>query len=369
MNAIVEKHEAPKVPQVQQGPRTFRKETAYDWWKKSLAGENPPISADHPQPGFYRKREVKGGPYYAVAYWVAWDENGELRCAIKRGTAEFDLIDPAHTWTWVADKAVSEADFRHYEEHGRWPEDGAVAAPRSNLPDDPFERLKLEVDDKLEQAQLFFNQAGAKIESKVNCYVAANIAGALLKLNITADDLFDSEKKPIVKAGRAVDAKFKFRETVAETVKKLKAMAGAFMAEEERRLENEARAKREAELARVKAEREAEEARIAAERKSLEAMDPVLAHITPPEELPQLPLETFANIPKPRVQAGGGNGAKLGLRSVWTGTVIDYDLALAHFKNHPQVTALIADLAQGVARSGKGTIQVPGVEIKEERKL
>ena len=331
--------------------QTFDKATAYDWWKQALAGENPPISADHPKPGFYRKREVKGGPYYAVAYWIAWDEGGELRCAIKRGTGEFELVgDLERTWTWVADKPVSEADFRHYEEHGRWPEDAEPTAQRSNLPEDPFARLKIEVDDKLEQAQLFFNAAGAKIADKVNCDKAANIAGDLLKLNGQADDLFKGEKGPIVTAGKAVDAKFKFREAVAETVKKLKAMAGAFMAAEERRLEAEAREKRNAEIAKA-----------AAERKIVEGQDIALAALDLLSDLPPKPQSV-------KVQAGGGNGSKLGLKSVWTGTVTDYDAALQHFKNHPQVKALIADLANGLARSTKGTMEIPGVEVKEERK-
>jgi hypothetical protein len=329
----------------------FEKTTAYDWWHRAVMGKNPPISADHPQPGFYRKREVKGGPYYAVAFYIDWEEGGKLLCAIKRGAAEYELINPDHAWTWVADKPVSEVDFRHYEKHGRWPEDAEPSAPRSNLPSDPFLALKLEVDDKLDQAQLFFNAAGAAIKSKLDCDKAANIATALLHLNGQADDLFKGEKKPIVDAGRTVDAKFKFREAIAETVKKLKAMAGAFMAAEERRLAAEA----------LKAREEAA-ARIAEDRKRLEAQDPALAHITPQEELPLV-------APKPKVQAGGGAGAKLGLKSVWTATIVNYELTLKHFGEHPLIRALIADLANGVARSGKGTIQIPGVEIKEERKI
>src|SRR5208337_1768523 len=98
--------------------RTFQKETAYSWWKAMLGeGKLPTIHADDPQPGFYRKREVRGGPWFPVAYWVGWD-SGKLHCAVKHGLEEFKFVDPDKTWTRCADNAVGEADFRFYAGYG-----------------------------------------------------------------------------------------------------------------------------------------------------------------------------------------------------------------------------------------------------------
>lgn len=322
----------------------------YEFWRRALAGEKQSVQENALQPGYYKRRMHRDAPWLPVAFWRdregKYVKAGEIACGFQG-----KIADPIDHWTSAAKHPVSEEDYRFCVANGYWPTDPPPpAAAGSNMPSDPFERLKVEVDDKLELAQRFLNDAGAAITDKRNCDIAANLASALLKLNGEADDLFEEEKKPILDAGRAVDAKFKFRVAVAEAVRKLKDMAGAFMAAEERRIEAEA-----------KAARETEAARIAAERKELEDQDPALAHVTPQEELPLA-------APKPKVQAGGGVGPKLGLKSVWTGTVTDYDKALAHFKDHPQVRALIADLVQGVARATKGTVEIPGVEIKEERR-
>lgn len=75
---------------------------AFDWWRRSVAGERVPRIEDEPQPGYYKRRMVKGGPWVPVAIWLEQDidpETGELtapeemRCIVNGLPA-----DPVRTW-------------------------------------------------------------------------------------------------------------------------------------------------------------------------------------------------------------------------------------------------------------------------------
>ena len=64
----------------------------------------------------------------------------------------------------------------------------------------------------------------------------------------------------------------------------------------------------------------------------------------------------------------GPSGAKIGLRSVWTGEIVDYDQALAAFKDNEKVRRLIQELANAAARSTAKT-PVPGIEFIRKDKV
>lgn len=353
----------------------FIKDTEYDHWKAQLAhfentvNPRPAIVAEQPMPGRYRVRARKGGPRLALAIWMRWSDEGEplgLMCTKLDGAKRDEsgkLVrmpvapgDIARAWTWCADHPVSGPEFKHYAEHGHWPDEadvanGGVTANGSNLPDDPFECMTAERDGLLERAQSFFNETGTKLVNKEQCDRATNLADALRKINKEADGLFATEKAPFLKGGRAVDAKFAFRKQIEETVKKLSKLGEAWMIAEERRLDAERRAK-------IKEERK----RLEEERQKLASQDVALAELD--RATPELPLE-----PAPvKVNAGGAYGAKSGLKSIWRARIIDYPATLQHFANHPQVKDLVASLANGLMRTSKGTVAIPGVEAVEERK-
>lgn len=54
---------------------------AFAWWRDTLAGKRPPRHEDQPEPGFYKTRMVRGGPWVPVAIWLEQTidpETGEL---------------------------------------------------------------------------------------------------------------------------------------------------------------------------------------------------------------------------------------------------------------------------------------------------
>ena len=340
--------------------------TNYDYWRAALKALRegkplPSIQENAPQLGFYRRRfPGKDGPWLPAALFLD-KVTGEVCCAFnkKKGGADYAI----EHWTWLARNPITEDVYRGYIASGKWPDgaDGAEA-PKSNMPADPFEKLKVEYEDALESAQRILGKQAA-LADKVSCDTAANLSRTLSAIMNTADDLFDAEKKPIREAGLAVDAKYSFRKQGAEVIKALKKLVGAYLAAEERKAQEEAEKKRQAEIKKIEEERAAREA----ELKKLEAEDPALANLHRAElaKEPELPISAPSQPIKMR--AGGGVGPKVGLKTVYRAEITDYTLALAHFSEYGQVKALIQDLASGVVRATKGAQEIPGVRVVQNR--
>jgi hypothetical protein len=337
----------------------------YAYWRAALKAIRegkllPSIHVDAPQPGFYRRRfPGKDGPYLPAAIFIDQGTD-EIVCAFNK---KKDGLDYAiEHWTWLAKNPIDEHIYRVRIESGKWP-DGADDAPKSNLPDDPFDALKIEYEDALESAQRILG-TGSALADNFACDTAANLSRTLSGLMGTADELFEIEKKPIREAGLAVDAKYAFRKQGAEVIKKLKSLIGFFLAAEEKKAKAEAERKRQEEIKKAEEEKAAREA----ELKKLEAEDPALAMLQREElmQQPEMPLPAPAQPVKMR--AGGGVGSKIGLKTVYSAEIVDYKAALLHFAGHPNIKALIQDLANGVVRATKGTQEIPGVRVVEERK-
>ncbi len=128
------------------------------------------------------------------------------------------------------------------------------------MPSDPFEALKLEVQDKLEQAQTWLKTA-PKAPTETDANMARNMQAALLQLNKRADAMHKAEKQPHLDAGRAVDAKFEFRKLVAIVADRLRDVFTAFMKAEEVRARAEAQKKFEEERQKAQEERKAADGR------------------------------------------------------------------------------------------------------------
>lgn len=322
----------------------------FQFWRDALAGKKVEISADAPQPGYYKTRTRKDGPYVPVAIWTA---NGELVCRVGN-----EKRDPVSVWTFCADKPVSKDDAKHAFEHGTWP-DMPTDIPASNMPSDPLEALKMEIADKEAQAESLLASGSAE-KNATDANKARNIQAKLLDLKKRADDLFEAEKAPIRVKANAIDEKYRFRDAVKSVADRLRKAYERFAKAEEDRLRAEAQKKFEAERAALEAARKAAEE---AQAKLLRE-DPIAALTSEPEPLPELPLA-----PEPvKVQIGGGFGRKAGLKTDWLAQVEDYAAATSHFADHPDVKALIEKLATKAVKAAKGAISIPGVKVVEERR-
>ncbi|MCR8492793.1 hypothetical protein [Brucella anthropi] len=322
----------------------------YEFWTAALAdpkevGKGLPVHEGDAQPGFYRKRNGKDGPWLPVAIW---EQDGQLVAKIgdKMG-------DPVDLWSWVCRFPVSEAAYRKAVDGNGWDDDAPVAPIGHNLPDDPHEALKLEFQAEKELADTFLK---TPITTQEQADKAAVWSKKLAGIAKKATDLHKVEKQPSLDAGRAVDDKWRdLKEEPADLSKKLKRHMDAFLIEQQR-LENERRRKEQEEADRLR--REAEERARAAEQGNDE---------TALAEAEQLKAE--ASEREKAAQAtnahAGRTGAKVSLRTFVSARIVDYDKALVALKDHPEMKALVEQLANRAVRAG---VEVAGVERFEEKR-
>jgi len=112
----------------------------YAWHRQALAGLKPPIHHE-PQPGWFTRRLVQGGPLVAARIWMHQEidaETGdltapeELRCEV--GGKARDAIDE---WTYLADSPITEADYNYMMADAAWLKQHHPGAPEAN----PHERV------------------------------------------------------------------------------------------------------------------------------------------------------------------------------------------------------------------------------------
>lgn len=318
----------------------------YDFWQRALAGEEVggptlPVHDGVAHPGFWRKRTSKAGPFVPVAIW----EGDEALIALVDGK----IGDAAEVWSYVCRHPVTEESYRSRVETGKWSdEDGAVAAsltlpPASqaigaNNPPDEAEIIKAQIEAASANIADY-----AEIKDDETAAKAQGVRSRLLELSGEADKKRETEKKPHLEAGKAVDERWqpivKLGKSLADTIR------GALSAYETRKAKKLAEEVAAREEARIKQEREA--VKLAAKGKP--APPPL-----PPEPIPE-PVQT-------KVVPSYGRAASI--KVVKRATVIDQDKAYAAMRTHKELIELIAKLAQRAADAG---IPIAGVEITEER--
>lgn len=309
----------------------------FQWWRNALNGAVE-IHENAPQPGYYKMRHGRNGPWQPVAIWYKGDE---LVCRVAG-----DRRDPLEVWTWCAANPVSKDDARHAFEHGSWPGDVPMTGHNSgslSLPE--------EIDDVVQQASDWLSST--KIADKVSADQAANWRARLLDLSKQADKQRDAEKRPHDEASKAVQAKWKpVIDTAKAAAEKIRSALTDYMRAEEAKQRAEQEAKRRAaeEVARKQRE-QAEAARREAEANNL----------PPPPEPEDVPLPLDEPV---RVQAGGQRGRKTGLRTITVYEVTDYAAALAYVQEHDDVRAAVEKVCRAMAKAGA---KVPGVTTREEK--
>lgn len=312
---------------------------SYEYWRSALAGTFGAVHDGEAQPGFYRKRTRKGGPYVPVAIW---HQEGDGMVALVDGQP----ADPADIWSYVCQHPVTEAQYRQRVDTGKW-HDEAEAVTTSlvhepaNASGDPAEAMADQIDAALQGLNAYHDIRDDETASK-----AQSLRSRLLELSGEADKTRESEKKPHLEAGRAVDAKWQ------PLVKKAKEGADAIrkaLGVHETRKDQERRA---AEQARLKAEAEARA------KQQAEAGQEATAPVPAPAPAPK---------PEPvQTQISGAYGRAATIKTKKVATVADQDAAYGFLKAHKEMIELIGKLAQRAVDAG---YEVPGVTVEEVKEV
>ena len=108
-------------------------------WRDRLAGKREGVDINTPEPGFYRIRAGKGGPWMPVAIWK---KDGQLVCRVGA-----TMRDPAEIWSFChpVEKDAAKAAF----ETGKWPGDIDIGHNSGDL------TLAEQIADTAEQAEAF----------------------------------------------------------------------------------------------------------------------------------------------------------------------------------------------------------------------
>jgi hypothetical protein len=314
----------------------------FQFWRDALAGEPVTINEDAPQSGYYKTKTRRDGPWVPVAIWTV---NGKQVCRVGS-----EQRDPASVWVFCAKNPVPKDAAKQAFETGSWPGDAPEIGHNSG-----DLSLAEQITEYASMALAWLKKTG--IKDKVTADTAANYRAKLNKLKKEADDARTSEKAPHLAKAREVDEKWRVPiADAAAAAEELRAALTAFMVAEEKRLKAEAEAARKAEEERIAKERE----RIEADRAEKMRIDPIAAMTDPDPELPMAPVE----VEPVKVQAGGQRGRKTGLRTVTVYEVTDYEAALSHVKNHPEVVAAVEKVAKAQAKTGA---VVPGVTASERK--
>ena len=317
----------------------------YAWWRAALAGENPPIHDGDPQPGFYRKRQVKGGAFEPVAIWSNLD--GMVALAGFDGAQRQE--DPAAIWTFCAQNPVTEDAYRAAVLAGRFADvDEAITPPPAGHnapPEDEAETIREQIEAASASVEKY-----TTIADDEHAAAAQSLRARLNELAGDAEKKRVAEKAPHLDASKAVDAKWqpivKAGKAGAETIRK------ALGAYETKKARAAAEAQRKADEARRKAE---EEAAKAAEPNR--GTMPDTPHVHVPEPEPPPPVQTT-------IKGGYGRAASVRVKKLVT--VTDQDAAYQSLKTHPELRDLIAKLAQRGVDAGH---EIGGVSVEEVREV
>jgi hypothetical protein len=221
------------------------------------------------------------------------------------------------------------------------------------------------IDLLAEKLALF--KAGAEAFGQItddNAQECRDHVGYGVKLAKEIDGQRDTEKRPHLEAGRAVDAAYKpLLETTESVQKALKAKLQAFVVARE----NEAR------KAAEEARRKAEEAERAAKAAEVEE-DAFLAATAPVVDVKAAAVEVKVAeaqvLAASRVSSAAGGFAATSLRTKRSAKVTDWAALAAHYIGTNEVRELLEKLANADIRHAKGNdIAIPGVEIVTERVL
>jgi hypothetical protein len=307
------------------------KVSEYDWWRRTLSGEQLPITADEPMCGFYRTRLQKDGPFVPAAIWWEDVEDGDQQLVC---TVEKQVADPHDRWIWLCKNPITEAAYRKAMAGGGWDDvDETVAAQLEPPPVGHNEPPEVDaLKDQIATAKAGVS-AYAKIGDDQTAAKAQTLRSRLLELARDADKHREELKKPHLEAGKAVDAEWQ------PIVKEAKAGADEI-------------AKALSVYLTAKAKVEAEEQR------KVQDATPRGVNVPTPQPAPQ----------PTQIKGGHGRAAAVKVVNVVT-EVTDWDALYQFFKGHSELNSCLMKLAQRAVDKGFSTLDIPGIKIEQQRKV
>lgn len=409
----------------QQGNATVSDQ--YDVWRAEKANPTPPERRDdRPKDhaligGYYRIESAKTKPDYPVLIWTA---DGETEAIFQIGRKRMRTDTHADEWqdfvngAWLHCVAVDKAAWAAALETGFWPSDNkparqmstdeklGISTEQSGGNDAPIEETLADqieaLADKLEKAKEPTTQAEADALTG-----DLDRMRALLK---KATDVREDEYRPHKDAADAVSTKWAtIMKPGQEAGKTAEAKRKAYLAKEQRRLDDiaaeerrkreeearkaaqaererlqaeaDARAEEERERRRVEAEakaKAAEEARIAAEadaakkaeadRLAAEAKAAEEAAANVQAEVVAEPEVVVEKVEAKRASAGTTFGRQSGLKKVKVGKIVNLSQMIAAmlFDESRGQDADLMEYLQGRAdKAAKGGFPLPGTVIEE----
>lgn len=361
----------------------------YAWWRQALkiAGDCRELtrdqlallspSADTPESGFFRNRPFKDAPLVPVAIWR--DASGKTICLQGGKEAEADRV-----WNYACRNPITEALYHSVLAGGAWPDEPPAISEASvskdhNLPKsgDPLTDLAHEFEAEKELAESFLKKAITTQEQADRAAIWSKRVAAIAK---KATDLHKVEKQPSLDEGRKIDDKWRdLKELPAELSKRLKRHMDAFLQEQDRlEQERQRKAREEADRIRREAEdaaRKVAEAERAAEEKASAGVASSFEAETQREADRQSAQREADRLAQQSADAereaqarnanAGRTGARVSLRTFVSARVVDYDKALLALKDHPEMKALVDQLANRAVKAG---MEIAGVERLEERR-
>jgi hypothetical protein len=289
----------------------------YAWHEAALRGEIRPLVNGVCEAGYYRLPH-RNGRSLLMAVWmdnIFGSESEELVATIGNPYAA-DVV-PADEqfferhFTRASRHPISQELYWAIADGAPWPDAPPENGARSNLPDDPFEALRIEIEGEVAEVERWL-RSGPVADQTANDR-AKNWSARIHALGKRADALRNDEKRPHLEAGREIDVKWTPLVTQTEALRRRLAEAC-----EEYRKE---RQRRVAEAALMAATNGAAPARRAA----------------------------------------------TGLRTVKRGEITDYAAFVEAVKDWPDVRQFMADLANKVARAAAPT-EVAGLRIVAEQR-
>lgn len=236
------------------------------------------------------------------------------------------------------------------------------AKANSNAPADPFEAHKADIDDMYDEAKNWLD--GQAIKNAAQADDVASLIDRLSKAWKAADDARDTEKRPHLEAGNAVQAKYKPILTKAETAKAVAKKAQETWLKKLRD-EQAAIARKAAEEAQAAAKAALDAIQAANEAGDLGAREEAETLVEQAKDL--IYDAKVAEKAKPQAKSQFGARA-MGLRSVWTPALIDGVLAMRHYWLIPdrraEIEALMLEMARKDVRAG--TRSIPGFSVTED---
>lgn len=228
---------------------------------------------------------------------------------------------------------------------------------------DAYDAFTAKVRD-FSDAAAEWKESGA-IDDKETAEKAGDFLSGARKLFKEIEEKRKAEKQPHLEAGRTIDAEFKKLTSAIETaVAWVKKPLEAYMQEQERidrerKAEEERKARAEAEAAaRAQAEAEARNDIMGQEEAKAAA-----------EEAQQRQQEA-QKVETAKVGSATGGGRRTAMRTERKAQIESVNLAFAYYRDRPEVTALLVQLANADIRAAKGAdITLPGFKIITERKL